>query len=342
LLSALSGEVMKAALFRGQGAIEICEVPRPEPNPGELLIRVAANGICGSDRKALDAGYPHVTGHEVVGTVVEAAEGCQTPVGARIAVYIPRYCGKCVICRTGRENLCPHKAGLLGWATDGGYAEYMVVPDRNALRLDDRIPFDQGVVLLDTVGTSSHGLRLASAETAESVLVIGAGPIGMGAVAYLSAMGVSSVYVSEMSPYRRRMAEAYGAIAIDPKSEDVSERIHSGHPYGVDVVFEGVGSLSTIWQSFDLVHPGGTINLVGEYWGRVELDRPKSAWMINDIHVIRSFYFTISEFYENQRLILNGTLKVDSLASHRFALEELRAAYDLFLAGEGIKVLVTP
>ena len=177
---------MRAAYFRGNQVIELVDVPRPELKPGEVLIKVAANGVCGSDRKILRGGFGLIPGHEVSGTVVEVTPGCETPVGARVAVYIPRHCGECVYCQAGRGNLCPHKPGLLGWSTDGGYAEYMALPDRNALRLDDRISLDQGVLLLDTLGTSSHGLRLARAAEAETALVIGAGPVGMGAVAYLT------------------------------------------------------------------------------------------------------------------------------------------------------------
>lgn len=333
---------MKAAYFRGNGAIELCDVAQPVPGPGELLIRVAANGVCGSDRKILEGGFARIPGHEVAGTIVEATDGCVTPIGARVAVYIPRHCGACVYCQAGKGNLCPHKPGLLGWSTDGGYAEYMVIPDRNALPLEDGISFEEGVLLLDTVGTSSHGLRLAHCETAQSALVIGAGPVGMGAVAYLKAVGVAEVLVSELSPYRLGIAEGYGAIPIAADKEDVAGRIREAHPYGVDLVVEAVGSLPTIWQSFDLVKPGGAISLLGEYWGKVELDRAKSEWMINDITLIRSFYFTIPEFHENQRLILDGTLEVDRLASHSYPLTELRAAYDAFLSGDTIKVMVTP
>lgn len=333
---------MQAAYFRGNGVIELCDVPRPVPGPGELLIQVAANGVCGSDRKILEGGFARIPGHEVAGTVVEATEGCQTPTGARVAVYIPRHCGACVYCQAGQGNLCPHKPGLLGWSTDGGYAEYMVVPDRNALPLEDGISMEQGVLLLDTIGTSSHGLRLARCETAQSALVIGAGPVGMGAVAYLKAMGIPDVYVSELSPYRLAIAKKYGALPIAADQEDVASRIRADHPYGVDLVVEAVGALPTIWQSLDLVRPGGVVSLVGEYWGKVELERPKSEWMINDITLIRSFYFTIPEFHENQRLILNGKLDVSPLASHSYPLAELRAAYDAFLSGDTLKVMVTP
>ena len=181
------------------------------------------------------------------------------------------------------------------------------------------------------------------------MLVIGAGPIGAGAVAMLGALGKSAAhcFVSVLSPYRREQAAALGTpsvtvTAIDPRAEDLEATIRAQYPYGVDLVFEAVGSWPTIVQSLDLVRPGGTVCLVGEHWGKIELDRPKGAWMINDLTLIRSFYFTLPEFEENQRLIVDGTLHAAPLASHTFPLEQLSAAYDLFHAGKALKVLVEP
>jgi 2-desacetyl-2-hydroxyethyl bacteriochlorophyllide A dehydrogenase len=333
---------MRAAYFRGNGVIELTDVPTPQPGEGEVLIRVAANGVCGSDRKILRSGFNFIPGHEVAGTVVQAGLGCRTPLGARVAVYIPLYCGECPYCAQGRGNICPNKRGLLGWAADGGYAEYMVLPERNALPLDDLLSFEEGVVLLDTIGTAGHGVRLSRCAERQSALIIGAGPIGIGALAMMKALGTPLVYVSEVSPYRRAKVEALGGIPIDPTQENLEQRIRAEHPYGVEVVFEAVGIPATIWQSFDLVAPGGAINLVGEHWGRYELQSPKSEWMLNDITAIRSFYFPIPEFYENQRLVLEGKLDAAALATHSFPLEEVRAAYDLFASGNTLKVMVEP
>ena len=333
---------MRAAYFRGKGVIEIVDVAKPEPGEGQLLIEVAANGVCGSDHKILDGGFRRIPGHEAAGTVVEAGPGCQTEIGARVAAYIPLHCGECAFCLKGRGNLCPNKKGLLGWSTDGGYAEYMLVPDRNALLLDDGISFDEGVVLLDTLGTSGHAVRLSRCWEAESALVIGAGPIGIGGIAMMKAFGVPHVYASEIADYRLGKAAEFGAIPINPKEENLEERIRDDYPYGVDIVFEAVGILPTIYQSLDLVSPGGTVNLVGEYWGKIELERPKGSWMINDITAIRSFYFTIPEFYENQQMILDGKLAAAEMATHSFALEQIREAYDLFGSGQALKAIVKP
>jgi len=333
---------MRAAYFRGNEVIELTDVPTPKPGEGEVLIRVAANGVCGSDRKILRSGFQLIPGHEVAGTVVEAGPGCKVQVGARVAAYIPIHCGECPFCKKGQGNLCPNMKGLLGWSTNGGYAEYMVLPDRNALVMDDRISFDEGVLLLDTVGTAGHAIRLSRCWERESALIIGAGPIGIGALLGMKAFGVPVVYVSEISAYRRQKVEELGGIPIDPTQESLEQRIRADFPYGVDIVFEAVGSPATIWQSFDLVTHGGTINLVGEYWGKLELEHPKAQWMLNDITAIRSFYFTIPEFYENQQMILGGKLNAKALATHSFPLEGVRAAYDQFVAGDTLKVMVKP
>ncbi len=188
---------MQAAYFRGNKVIELVDAPRPTPGPGEVLIRVAANGVCGADHKSYTGGFERIPGHEAAGTVVEVGAGVHLPVGSRVAAYIPLFCGECRFCREGRGNICAHRSGLLGWSTDGGYAEYMLLPERNALHLADETSFEEGVLLLDTLGTSGHALRVARYAEAESVLVIGAGPICIGAVALLQAWGMPRVYVSE-------------------------------------------------------------------------------------------------------------------------------------------------
>ena len=144
---------MRAAYFRGNRLIEFAEAPTPHPGPGEVTIRVAANGVCGSDHKALERGHNTIPGHEVVGTVFEVGEGCTLAAGTRVAAYIPLHCGQCPYCRRGAGNLCPHRRGLLGWSTDGGYAEYMRLPERNALPLASHtFPLDQLRAAYDLFG----------------------------------------------------------------------------------------------------------------------------------------------------------------------------------------------
>ena len=158
----------------------------------------------------------------------------------------------------------------------------------------------------------------------------------------MKALGVPIVYVAEIAAYRRHQVEALGGIPIDPATGDLEHHIRERFPYGVDLVFEAVGSPATLWQALDLVAPGGTISLVGEYWGQYQLERPKREWMLNDITLVRSFYFPIAEFFENQQLVLDGKLNAKALVTHMFPLAEIRAAYDQFAAGATLKVMVNP
>lgn len=333
---------MRAARFKGSRTVEVVEVPRPKPGPGELLVRVAANGVCGSDRKVFLNGRANIPGHEAAGTVVEVGAGCSTPVGARIAAYLPLFCGQCPFCERGAGNLCPDGEGLLGWSTDGGYAEYMLVPEQNALSLHDDLSFAQGVLLLDTLGTAGHAVRLAGGRGAESALVLGAGPIGAGALACLKAFGVEELYVSEPSGYRRRIAAEMGAVPIDPETEEVAERVLANCPYGVDLAVEAAGRLETVWQGLDLVRPGGKVAVAGEYWGPVELDHPKGEWMFKDLTVIRSFYFPLPEFEQNQRMIRHGRIRPNRLITHTFPLERIGEGLQLFFSGRALKVMIEP
>ncbi len=333
---------MRVANFRGNRRVELEEVPGPEPGEGELVIDVAACGVCGSERHVFEGGYRHTPGHEVVGTVARVGPGCDVEVGTRVAVYIPVYCGECELCRRGKTNLCRRSEVLLGWRTDGGYADKMLLPAANALPLEDGLSFEEGVALLDTLGTSGHGIRLAGGLDAHSALVIGAGPVGMGAVVWLTAIGVSKVIVSEMSPYRRGKAEELGAVAVDPEQTDVVGRVHDECPLGVDVAVEAAGKLSTIWDSLDALKPGGAVSVLGEYHGPIELEGPRAGWMINDLTLIRSFYFTLSEFRENQRMVLEGSLPAEELCTHTFPLERIEDAFELFFSGNALKVIVEP
>ncbi len=334
---------MRAAFFLGDGEVELRAVPIPVPGKGELLVRVAANGVCGSDRKVFQGGSGgRIPGHEVVGAVDGAGTGCSTPPGTRVAIYIPMHCGVCEYCRGDRQNICPERRGLLGWSTDGGYAEYIVVPERNALPLADDVSFGEGVALLDTLGTAGHGLRLAGGCEAESALIMGAGPLGVGAVTFLKAFGARDIFVSEPSPYRRDRAAELGAIPLDPASDDLEAAVRERHPHGVDLVVEAAGRLDTIWQALDLVRPGGAVNILGEYGGRVELQRLKGTWMLNDMTIIRSFYFTIGEFKHNQRMVSDDRLPARELVTHEFPLERIEEALDLFFTANALKVLVKP
>lgn len=324
---------MRTARFLGDERIQMVDAPVPEPAPGEVLMQVAYCGLCGSDRKPYRGGSAVTPGHEVTGTVVDA-NGCDVAEGTRAAAYLAVFCGECHYCRRGLTNLCRHRRGLLGWTLPwhGGYAEYMAVPGIDVLPIDDAVGFDAAVLLLDTIGTAWHGLRLARADEASRALVIGCGPLGLGAVAGLAAFGVGEVFACDLVAERREAAAELGATTVAPADIAALDDL--------DVVVEAVGSQATIMQAIRSVAPGGRVVMLGEIW-EPWLFEPSPETMLTDYSLIRSWYFPVSEFAENQRMLLAGEVNADRLISHVFPGAALDEAFRLFLSGKTRKVLVT-
>lgn len=322
---------MRAARFLGEGRIEITDQPMPTPASEEVLLKVAYCGLCGSDRRPYREGFPLIPGHEVSGTVVDA-NGCNIAVGTEAVAYLSVYCGDCTYCRKGLTNLCLHRQGLLGWSApwNGGYAEYMAVPAKDIVPLDPAIGLDVAVLLLDTIGTAWHSLRLARVTESSRVLVMGCGPLGLGAVAGLQAFGVKDYFASDLVPTRRAAAEEFGARAVMP---DEVRGIGD-----LDVIIEAVGHPALINEAVQVIAPQGTVVMLGEAWQPWQF-QPTGDSMLKDYALIRSWYFPLSEFAENQRMLVDGIVDGKRLISHTFALEALPEAFRHFLSGETRKVL---
>lgn len=322
---------MRAARFLGSGRIEIVDHAMPKPAPDEVLLEVAYNGLCGSDRKPYKNGFSLIPGHEVTGVVVDG-NGTGVPEGTRAAAYLSVTCGQCRYCLRGDTNNCLSRKGLLGWSEPwhGGYAEYMAVPARNILPLDDQVGLDVGVLLLDTIGTAWHCLRLAEAQKTKRALVMGAGPLGQGAIAGLKAFGVREVFASDIAPERLEAAEDLGAKPVSPG--DVASL------GDLEVIVEAIGRPQTIMEAVRIVEPRGRVVMLGECWDNWQFE-PTGETMLKDYYFIRSWYFPVTEFAENQQLLLDGKADPKKLISHVFPLEDLPGAFELFLSGKTRKVL---
>jgi propanol-preferring alcohol dehydrogenase len=226
------------------------EVPRPKADSGEVLVEVQAAGICHSDahyrKGTTPAGpLPLTPGHEVAGVVAEAGPGVKNlSVGERVCLHYLVVCGECTHCRTGHEQFCSRGA-MLGKHRDGGYAEYIVVPEWNAVPLPENIPFDQGAVMMCSSATALHALRKARLKAGETVAVYGAGGLGAG----------------------------FGAVPIDAGAQDPVEAIReatSGR--GVDVTVEMIGSPGTMRQAVQSLAPLGRAAIAGLTDRLLELD----------------------------------------------------------------------
>ena len=314
---------MQAARFPGQGRIEIVETPAPEPRPGEALVAVEACALCGSDLRPLRQGWPVTPGHEVVGRVASRGHALE---GRRVLVYIPVFCGACALCRRGDTHLCENAADLVGWQRPGGYAEALAVPDQCLIPVPDDVPSRMAPLLLDTVGTVGHGLRLVRRLVSEGpTLVVGAGPIGLGAVIAAQGLGLGPVAVAEPSAYRRGVAEELGAAPLD--EADAGARF--------PVVVEASGKDAGRQRALEAVAPGGVVLQLGEAdsWTIAET----RAIRRKDFGVQRSFYFPLREMEENLVLFRAERPRYERLVDAAASLDGLEALFASFARGERLK-----
>ena len=206
---------MRSVQFPGGERVELAERPFPAGAPGELVLRVRRTALCGSDGKLWRKGAAHVPGHEILGTIDAPGHARH---GERALVYIPVHCGRCALCIAGNTHTCETESTLVGWNRDGGYAEAVRVPERCLLPVPDEVPDDLAPLLLDTIGTASHALRLAKPVLADLVsariLITGAGPVGLGGLIALRDVGAGDVAVADPRPLRRELAESFGARIV--------------------------------------------------------------------------------------------------------------------------------
>ncbi|MFB6352815.1 MAG: zinc-binding dehydrogenase [Halobacteriales archaeon] len=265
---------MEAALFYGPGEMRVEDVDEPSPGPGEVLVDVAACGICGSDLHFYEDGfprevdYPVTLGHEVSGTVVETGEGVDIEIGTEVVLSPHTPCGECWCCEEALYNLCRNLNATS--AKPGGYAEFVVERAENAMPLPDGVDVEDAAIA-QPVGVGLHAVRQSPLGLGDSAAVFGSGPIGLGALQFAKAAGAGPLFVSEPQPSRREVAADFGAdVLIDPAEEDPVERIHDETGRGVDVAFEAVGLETTLTQAVESTKAGGHTTVIGVFGDEVE------------------------------------------------------------------------
>jgi len=315
--------MMQAARFAGDRKIEIRQIPLPVPTAGEVLLRVRACSLCGSDLRVFRNGWPVTPGHEILGVVDKPGDRLH---GQRCLVYIPVWCGRCDQCQAQRPHLCENATDLMGWQRDGGYAEALAVPRQCLLPVPDDIPDHLATLLLDTIGTAAHGMRL-SARLAPSgrVLILGAGPIGLGAMLVALQMGYGPVEVFDPNPMRRGVAAELGGVALESLE---------GRP-AYPLILECSGNETARQNALERVAAMGAVIQLGEAAG----------WQVNetkairrkDFFYVRSFYFPISEYAANIELLRAHRAQYERLVDERAPLAGLNALFEEFANGRRIK-----
>jgi L-iditol 2-dehydrogenase len=350
---------MKAAVYRGINDIRIETVPVPAIGPGELLVKIATCGICGTDLKKIHMGShsaPRIFGHEMAGAIVRVGEGVSKfRLGERVMVFHHVPCGQCYYCRkqTPAQCLVYKKVGATAGLepSGGGFAEYIRVMDwivetGGVVRIPDGVPFEQAAFMepVNTVLKAVKRLNLASDET---VLVIGQGPIGL-MLAALSHQTGARVLTSDLYPERHAIAAKFGLHdAIDPSKEDVIERARAvTEGRGADVVILAVGGSSLIQTAMDAVRPGGKVMLFAQtQHGQANFD-PGQVCM-DEKALIGSYSSSFEILDEVTELVMGGYRKgfdLTQLISHRFPLE--RAVEAIEVASQphpdSMKIMIEP
>jgi 2-desacetyl-2-hydroxyethyl bacteriochlorophyllide A dehydrogenase len=249
--------------------LEMQEVPLPGVGERDVLVRIKAAGICHSDVH-YRAGtspvgtLPQTLGHEVAGVVDEiGAQVTNIQVGDRVCLHYLLTCGDCYYCSLGNEQFCP-SGRMIGKHCDGGYAEYIAVPARSAVRLPDEIPFEHGAVLMCSSSTSFHALRKTRLAAGETVAIFGAGGLGMSAIQLARAMGALDVYAVDINEEKLQLAERYGAIPVDAaRGDPVAELRRLSGGRGVDVALELIGLPQTMRQAVQSLAVFGRAGLAG-------------------------------------------------------------------------------
>jgi threonine 3-dehydrogenase len=334
---------------RPEAGAELREVPVPRPGPGEILIRLEAVSLCGTDlhiyrwdpwaQGRLGKYLPRIFGHEMAGRVVAHGPGTgAVPLGTRVAAETHLVDWTCYQCRTGREHVCANLR-ILGVDADGAFAEYMVLPERNAWPSEGLAP--EIAAIQEPMGNAVFATFVEEITTA-TVAVLGCGPIGLMAVAICRFAGASRVFATDVMPHRREMAARMGSdCVLDATGDVVAEIRRETGGVGVDVVLEMSGADAAIHQAFEMVTNGGRVSLLGLPSRPVTLDL-NDAIIFRGLRVYGITGRKLWETWYKTAALLREGLNVSPIITHRLPLSRYAEAFDLLAEGVAGKVVLLP
>jgi L-iditol 2-dehydrogenase len=333
---------MKALVLTEYKHLELAEQPEPALEPGHVLIRVAACGICGSDVHGYDGSTgrripPIVMGHEAAGTVAAVGEGVtRWKPGDRVTFDSTVYCGTCRFCAQGDVNLCDRRE-VVGvscgeYSRNGAFADMVAVPERIVYRLPDELPFAVAA-MLEAVSVALHGVAVSSLAGGETALVIGAGMIGLLTMQAAFAAGCSRAFIADIDQTRLQLAASLGATETLCLSGDelaeACKRLTDG--VGVDVVLEAVGRTETIAAGIDAVRKGGTVTLIGNITPQVTIHLQK---VVSRQIRLQGSAASSGEYPQAIELVSAGKIRVEPLISAVAPLEDGPAWFQRLYAHE--------
>ncbi|GAB2791378.1 zinc-dependent alcohol dehydrogenase family protein [Streptomyces chlorus] len=329
---------MKAALIEAPGKVTVTTVPDPTPGPRDVVVDVAACGLCGTDLHILQGEFapklPIVPGHEFAGEVVGiGAEVTEVSVGDRVAVDPSLYCNECRFCRNGRNNLCERWAAI-GVTVTGGAAEYAVAPVANCVKLPDHVATEDAA-LIEPLSCAVRGYDVLNSRLGAHILIYGSGTMGLMMLELAKRTGAASVDIIDVNPERLATAEKLGCSRT-ATSADEFER-----PQGWEVVVDATGNAAAIQDGLDRVAKAGTFLQFGvaDYATRVTIDPYR---IYNQEITITGSMAVLHSFERAADLFATGVLDPQIFISHRLPLDTYPEALAQFASGQGRKIIVTP
>ena len=345
---------MRGVVLKGPNQFVTEELPIPEIGEDEILLKMQKAAIPGTDRpllerkKTKDVRYPSVIGHEICGIIDKVGaqvKGFEVGEHVSIANIIP--CGHCASCLAGRENACMNRLAV-GYQYDGGFEEYVRIPANlieagNVIKLPDSVSFTAGA-LIEPLACCIRGLRNAGTGFNDTVLIVGAGPIGLMHLQLAHIAGASKVIVSEPNEYRRNIAKELGAeVVVDSMKEDLAEVVRKEtNGMGVDVIIMAIGVPALVNPTLKMCKKGGTVCLFAGFAGTGECTVEVNTIHYNEINVCGSTGYRRMDYLAAAEMVKTGRINLDRIATHTFKLDEFQKAYEVCKSGAGLKIIIEP
>lgn len=340
---------MRAAVLFGENDLRYQEVETPQAGAGEVVVQVKACGVCSTDVKIL-AGestprtLPAILGHEVAGLVYEVGDGVKgLEVGQRVAVYPIASCGECFYCRRGRHSLCLDEFGL-AHGIDGGFAEYVRIPERlvnlgGVVPIGDSLTFELAA-MAEPLGCCLSAFRSAGAGRGDRVAIIGAGPMGLLHLLVARSRGARPIVVDVISERLEKAREMGAEQVIDSGKNDPVEAVRSITKIGADLVIAALGATEVIENYLPMVRNGGVFNIFGGPPRGSSLTIDPRWLHYGEIVLTGTFGSSLPDFQEALRLISTGEVDVRPVISHRVSLDGLLDAVQKIRKRQLLKAIV--
>jgi len=343
---------MKAAILYKPEDMRVEETEKPPIGNGDLLLKVEACALCGTDiriyrgTKTKGIRYPSVIGHEIAGIVAScgsSVEGFNPGDAVSICPVIP--CGVCYACRRGMDNLCMNRSAI-GYEFDGGFQEFVRIPEIAVrqgcvFRSPPDLPFEVSA-LIEPLACCYNGNRRSRVTLGDRVVIMGAGPIGLMHLQLARLAGAESIIMSDPIAERRKLAKEMGAdICVDPQSLSESVMAET-HGLGADVVILAIGVPALVNEAFRIARKQGTVNLFAGFPGEGASAIESNIIHYNELNVTGTASAAPWHFEETMKLVTSGKVNLGKLISHRFPLEQMDDALQVLMNGQGIKIVVIP